>query len=294
MKLLDIGQVNEGGNATAAYGVGRIKREDISGTIKYVSDLLSIPRGELHLIGSTGKLADSGDIDLGVDLNQYNPEHIDKVLKAHGYNGKYNKGNKVGSYSIPVKGDPTNGFVQVDFMFTTNPDWAKFSYHSPGEGSRYKGAVRTVLIASAAAVINEPGTDYFEYTPTGDLSARVGRTFDLHQGLRRVHQYRPKNVAGDGYAKSMKNVSPEEFLTMHPGVNVKPGQMLNDNPEKVVKTIFGKGVTPDDVQSAEQVLHLIKTRFTPEMQKKVFKLAAARLKAQRGKIRLPPEIENAA
>lgn len=293
MKLLDIGHINEGGTATEQYGAGRIKREDIPGTIKYVSDLLSIPRQDLHIIGSTTKIADSGDIDLGVDLNKYNPEHIDKVLKAHGYNGKYNKSTKVGSYSVPVKGEKGKGYVQVDFMFTTNPDWAKFAYHSAGEGSRYKGAVRTVLLSAAAAVINEPGTDYFEHQPDGELTARVGRSLDLHQGLVRKYQYRPKKVSGEGYLKAMKSVSPEEFATIHPGVNVKTGKMLQDKPEQVVKAIFGKGVTPEDVQSAEQVLHLIKSRFTPEVQKKIFKIAAARLKSQAGKVRLPPEVEAA-
>lgn len=292
MKLSDIGQLNED-KELSKFGVARIKREDIPGTMKYVSDLLAIPRTELFPLGSTGKIADSGDIDLAVDLNKYNPEHIDKVMKAHGYKGTYNKSNKVGSYTIPIKGEEGKGYVQVDFMFTPNPEWAKFSYFSAGEGSKFKGVVRTVLLASvAAAALNEPGVDYFEYLPDGKLGARAGRTLDLHQGLRRIHQYRPKKLSGDGYHKHMKTVSPEDFTKMYPGVNIKSGQTNVDNPEKVVKSLFGKGVTPDDVQSAEQVMHLIKSRFTPEVQKKIFKLAASRLKAYKGKVRLPEEIES--
>lgn len=294
MRLYEIKKISEDSDLDLGLGTNqgtRIKREDIPGTIKYISDLLAIPRGELHPLGSVGKIADSGDIDLGVDINKYNPEHLDKVMKAHGYTGSYDKERKVATYTIPVKGDPSKGRVQLDLMYTTNPDWAKFSYYSAGEGSRYKGIVRTVLLTSVAAIVNEPGTDYLEYTDKGDVSARVGRTMDLHAGIRRVHQYRPKLEAGDGYEKSMKTVSPEDFIKMHPGVNVKNGQMLVDAPDKAMKILFGKGVTPEEAQSAEQVLHLIKTKFTPDQQKRIFKISAAKLKDQVGKTRLPPEIE---
>lgn len=283
--------VNEDSKALAHLGTKRIDRNDINPTIKFVSELVGIPRNELHPLGSVGKIADSGDIDLGLDINRYHHQHIDRVIKSHGYEGYYDSNRKVGSYAIPIKGDKENGLVQVDFMFTPNPEWAKFSYFSPGEGSRYKGAVRTVLLTAVAAVLNEPGTDHFQYLENGDLSVRVGRSLDLPSGLKRVFQYRPKNVVGDGYQKQMKSISPEDFKKMHPDVQVKDGKMIIDDPEKVVKTLFGKGVTPNDVESAEQVMHLIKKTFTPDMQKKIFKIASNRLAHLRGKISLPPELD---
>lgn len=291
MRLTELSNVFEGGKALADIGVRRIKKGDILPTIKHVSDVTGIPEEDLHQLGSVGKTESSGDIDLGVDVNKFNAEHIDALLKSKGIAGSYNKGNKVGSYAFPIKGDPENGYVQVDFMYTTNPEWAKFSYFSAGEGSRYKGVVRTVLINSVAAILEEPGVDYFEYLPKGELSVRVGRSLDLSSGLKRLYQYRPKKISGEGYLKSMKSVSPEDFKKMFPHVQVKGGKSLIDDPEKVLKVLFGRGTTSKDVESAEQVIHLIKQKFTREQQAKIFRVAASRLRDKKGQIRLPPEIE---
>lgn len=294
MKLEDIALTEASDALAKSHGTGRIKRADINPTIKHIADLLGASRGDFHPLGSVGKLEDSGDIDLAVDLNKYRPEHVDRVLKAAGVEGYYDKERQVGSYAVPVRGEKDGKEkVQVDLMYTANPEWAKFSYFSAGSGSRYKGAVRTVLLGAVAASLNEPGTDHFVYAPNGEIIVRAGRSLHLPSGLKRVYQYKEKKVVGDGYAGPMKNVSPEDFAKMHPDVTVKGGNLLIDDPEKVVKVLFGKGVTPDQVESAEQVLHLIKRNFTPDQQKKIFRIAASKLKHLSGKVRLPPEIEGA-
>lgn len=293
MKLKDISLIEASDAMAKSHGTARIQRGDINPTIKYVSDLIGVPRGDLHPLGSVGKLEDSGDIDLAVDLNKFHPEHIDRVMKSHGLEGYYDKDRQVATYAVPVRGEEGKGKVQVDLMYTSNPNWAKFSYFSPGAGSRYKGAVRTVLLGAIAQNLNEPGTDHMEFTPDGELIVRAGRTMHLPSGLKRVYQYKEKNIGMDGYSPNMKNVSPEDFAKMYPEVTVKGGNLIVDDPEKVVKILFGKGVTPDQVESAEQVLHLVKKHFTPDQQKKIYRIASEKLKHLSGKVRLPPEIEDA-
>lgn len=292
MKLVEVKPIFEGNKALSDLGISRIKREDIPSTINHFCELASISKEDLHVIGSTEKLATSGDIDLAIDSNRFNPEHIDAMMRSKGIVGKYNKGLQVASYAIPIKGDKNNGLVQVDLMFSPNVEWAKFAYHSPGEGSRFKGAVRTVLLSAVAAILNEPGTDHFDYDG-GELVTRAGRTLHLPTGLKRIFQYRPRNTAGDGYLMSMKNIEVDDFKKMYPNVELRGGRMNVDDPQKVIKILFGSGVTPKDVESAEQVIHLIKKKFSKQDQDQIFKIAAKRLKDLRGKARLPQEIEDA-
>lgn len=292
MKLTEI-VVNEGGAALKTAGVQRINREDIPATVQYVSQISGIPVENLHPLGSVGKTPNSGDIDLGVDANQYNPEEIHK--RMCGELGEdsctFNKGTKVASYAIPIAGDPTNGLVQVDLMYTPNPEWATFAYHSPGATSEYKGAVRTMLLMGVAASYQEPGTDHFEYDPTsGDLIIRAGRTLDLNAGLRRIFQFRPKSKKTDQYLKTMKTISVNDFKNMFPDVEVHGDNVIIDNPIEVLTILFGKGVKPKDVGTAEQVIKLIKTKFSKERQEQIFRKAAERARSVRDKMNLPPEI----
>lgn len=291
MKLHEITPLNE--NSTKVlrrYGVSRIKKGDIAATLKHVSELSGIPTKDLIKIGSTGKLPDSGDIDLAIDSNKYDPILIhQRMMDAVNQEGTNNTGTKVASYAVPIRGDESKGKVQVDFMFTSNPDWAKFSYYSEGEGSRYKGAVRAILLSAVASVLNEPGTDYFEYNEDDELIIRAGRTVDLAQGLRRIFQYRPKDKRGERYLKTLKSIPIEEFKEMFPEVEIKGGQVIIDDPQKVLKVLFGPDVGVDDVRTVEQILSLIRKKFDLEKQEKIKKHASKRAKSLQGKMKLPPD-----
>jgi hypothetical protein len=282
----------QGGGALKDVGVQRIKRGDIASTVAYVAKLAGIPKKDLHALGSTGKLPDSGDIDLAVDSTIHDPDHVHQKLiaKIGDDHAVVNKGLKVSSYAIPIRGDKANGLVQVDLMYTPNVDWAKFSYHSEGANSKYKGAVRNRLLRGVAAAIQQKGTDEFVYTDDGSLIVRAGRALDLSQGLRRIFQHRTKRKDGKGYVKTMKSIPIEDFKELYPSVQVKGGQITIDDPEKVVKVLFGSGVTPKDVRSAEQVIQLIKKKFDLDMQDKIFGYARDRAKPLRNKMRLPKEL----
>ena len=293
MKLEEV-ILKEGGNALADAGVQRIKRGDISSTIAYVAKLAGVPKKDLHKIGSTGKLADSGDIDLALDSSIHDPGHVHKklVAKIGDSRAVVNKGLKVNSYAIPIRGkeDESSGLVQVDLIYTPNVEWAKFSHHSEGGDSKYKGAVRNRLLRGVAAAIQQKGTDYFEYEDDGSIRVRAGRAFDLSAGLRRIFQHRPNRKDGKGITKTMKSIPIEDFKVMFPDVEVKGGQITIDDPEKVVKVLFGSGVSPNDVRSAEQVIQLIKKKFDLATQDKIFDYAKKRSKQLAGKMRLPKEL----
>ena len=291
MKLEEIAP-KKGGYALKDSNVQRIKRGDIASTVAYVAKLAGIPKKDLHLIGSTGKVNDSGDIDLAVDSTLHDPEHVHSklVAKVGEENAVINKGTKVSSYAIPIRGDESKGLVQVDLMYTPNVEWAKFSYHSPGEGSKYKGAVRNRFLMGVAAAINQKGTDHFEYEEDGSLLIRAGRTLDLSAGLRRIFQHRPTRKDGTGFVKTLKSIPIEDFKLQFPGVEVKGGQITVDDPQKVLKVLFGSGVTPKDVETSEQVIRLIKKKFDLATQEKIFKYAKLKAKSLVGKMRLPKEL----
>lgn len=294
MRLHQLFRLNEGGFALKEAGVKSINRDDIPATLTYISRITGIPENDLHPLGSVGKKEQSGDIDIAINVNKYSPEQThDEMVNALGQeNSTFNKGNNIGSYAVPIRGDEQNGRVQTDLMFTQKTDWAKFAYHSPDEEeSKYKGAVRTILLRAVAAALQERGTDHFEYDKNGELIVRAGRTIDMNRGLRRIFQYRPKKKRGEGHVKQMKSISAEEFKQLFPDVQIKDGNIIIDDPRKVVTILFGSGVKPKDVETTEQVMDLIKSKFDQEKQDQIFDRARKALRdIEKKGIDIPPEL----
>ena len=317
MKLREI-VIVEGGNALASAGAGRIDKKYIPSTVDFVSQLSGIPKHDLHKMGSTGKNPHSGDIDLGIDSSKYQPDHVHKRMMTRLGNEDhvFNHGTKIYSYAIPVVKKVNDEFVevggkvQVDLVFTPNIDWAKFPYHSEGTtGSQtsYKGAVRTILLKAVASVYHEPGIDMMAFDPqTEELVIRVGRTFDLNHGLRRIFQYRPERknqtMGKSPYVKTMKTVHTIEELhdaleglkKRHPAhfkdvdLNVKDHEIVVTDPSKALKMMFPGGpINPEHVRTAEQVLDLISNRFAPDMQVKILNKAKDAMESIAGQMRTP-------
>ena len=273
----------------AVPNVGPIQREDIPGTLVYLNQLTSIPVEDMHLLGSAGKVPVSGDLDIAVSSQLWDASALhDYLCSVYGAEKcVYNKGTGVHSYPIEICGDLSKGIVQVDLMYVPNPKWAEFAYFSD-PSSKYKGAIRTMLLMGVTATHNDPDIDYFEYDDDGQLMIRAGSTFDLNLGMRQIFQYRKKKKKGGGYLKSMTTVTWEEFRELFPHLDV-PAVGVEDDPENMLAAIFGEpNVQPADVATAEQVLELIK-QFDKERQKEIFKKAATRV--TKGKFELPPEIE---
>lgn len=277
----------------AGYNTQRIKSGDIAATLKKVSAIIKVPTKDLHKLGSTGKLDTSGDIDIAIDSNEYSPNLIRHRLKKYSKGQfKEHKGIKVYSYAVPIRGEEKKGLVQLDVIFTPNPDWAKFAYHSEGADSKYKGAIRAILLSAVANAINQPGMDHIEYDPDDkEITIQAGRKVDLPSGMLRTFQHRPSRNGGLGKSKRLQSIDIDEFKERYPNAEIKGGQITVDDPEKVVKLLFGGKTKVDDVKSAERILQLIKKKFDEATQEKIFKYAAKAAKPLRTRMRIPPELE---
>jgi hypothetical protein len=282
--------VKQGGYALKSVGVQRISRCDISATIQYVSLLSGIPLVDMIPLGSTGKTHTSGDIDVAIDINKYDRievhNNMERLLGSD--KCKYNPGTKVGSYAIPIKGNPELGLVQVDLMFVPNVKWAEFTYYSPGDQSSYKGAIRRMLLQSVASTIDEEGTDIFVYDPvTNDLMVRIGRTMDMNLGLKRIFQMRPMKKRGGGYLSTIKTVPVTDIRSAYPSLIFNDIDRTIYDPVQALRIMFGMDIAPSSVETAEQIISLIQTVLPSDRQQMIFKRAAAKMAEVSDQMNIP-------
>jgi hypothetical protein len=148
----------EGGNvfkdAEGKPLTGRINQSDVPATVAWIEQLTGLEFPRDRWLGSTGKAATSGDMDLAVDLNEITKDQLAAKLMQWIASHKLppaewiKKGGEV-HLRTPIQGRPELGYVQTDFMFFPNLDWGTFFY-SGGEDSAYKGMNRNVLMSSIA------------------------------------------------------------------------------------------------------------------------------------------------
>ncbi len=284
----------EGGHATEKFSTQRAKPADVKAALEFVSKTIGIPYSTLKndLLGSTeltlaGKKEDSGDIDIALELGKHDMEDINKkMLAVVNGEGVLNRGTKVGSYAVPVNGKK----VQVDLMFVNSRDWAKFSYHSDqGRGSKYPGAVRNIIMMTALAHTQEPEKDFVMRDEEGNVVARASRSIKMDTGMERLFKAAKKNPKTGKYNKTLDKMSGEELekLLSAAGVKAKFSKdpdVITD-PKKVVEFIFGKGVKPEDVSSAEKVIARIK-----KLKNSAEILKAAKSELERLKMIVPEEL----
>ena len=161
MKLLEGGNVFK--DAQGRPLTQRINKADVPATVTWVekvtgldfsSDVDPETRMPRRWLGSTGRAATSGDLDLAVDVNDVDKEQLAAKLtqfiqgQSQDPQEWVKKGGEV-HLRAPIGGNPANGFVQTDFMFFPNLDWGIF-YYGGGEDSAYKGMNRNVLMSSIA------------------------------------------------------------------------------------------------------------------------------------------------
>lgn len=136
----------------------RIKREQIPGTIAYLEKEtgvdFSMDKDEegvpIKWLGTTGRKADSGDLDLSVDANELDKkEFAQKLIGIFGKDSVKLSGDSV-HLKTPIDGDPANGFAQTDFMFSTNPKFQQGSMLGGIADSPYRGEHRHILLSSIA------------------------------------------------------------------------------------------------------------------------------------------------
>jgi len=135
----------------------RINQADVPATIKYIENILGIDFPPERWLGSTGRKPTSGDLDLGVDLNEISKDQLatalQQIVTSQGLDPRewvVKKGEV--HFRTPIAGDPNKGHVQTDFMFFPNLDWGTF-YYGGAEGSAFKGMNRNVLMSSMAKAL---------------------------------------------------------------------------------------------------------------------------------------------
>lgn len=152
MNLLEGGNVFK--DAQGQPLTQRINQADVPATIRWVERVTGLKFPQERWLGSTGRKATSGDLDLAVDISDTSKEELaaklSQFIQSQGQDSRdwVRKSGEV-HLKTPIAGNPANGFVQTDFMFFPNLDWGTF-YYAGGEDSNYKGMNRNVLMSSVA------------------------------------------------------------------------------------------------------------------------------------------------
>ena len=144
----------------------RIATADVEETILYIEKITGLDftkekdaddKKPVKWLGTTGRKEDpdgtfeknsSGDLDLSVDANEVDKKSFaDKLIAQFGKENIKLSGDNV-HWKVPINGDPTNGFVQADFMFSANPAFQQGSMIG-GQGE-YRGEHRHIVLSSIA------------------------------------------------------------------------------------------------------------------------------------------------
>ena len=160
--------LNEGGNVFKDQQgqplTKRINQSDVMPTVQWLEGITGLdltserdPRDNMPVkwLGSTGRKVDSGDLDLSVDAAEMNKDQLVAVLTAwaakQGVQApQYIKKSGIAVHFLTaIGGNPANGFVQTDFMFSNKPRWTQFVLSSDPR-SQYKGALRNIMLNSIA------------------------------------------------------------------------------------------------------------------------------------------------
>lgn len=263
--------LKESGNAVKQWVQGeRATAADIRVALKFVSEHTGIPVQELqdNLLGSTnhtlaGKQNDSGDVDIAIPADKYDvQEIIAKLKEAVNNEVSFATGLKTYSFAIPVG----NGRkIQVDLMIVNSKDWATFAYNTPPT-SKYKGVVRNQILFAVVTQHIEPGKDVVVKNEEGQVIARASRSLKFDTGIERLFKIAPLMKNGKR-KKTLEKVSPDvlksELEKIDPKLKFDPTPDPINDPVRAAEWMFGKGTKPEDIDTAEKVIQLIKTKFKP-------------------------------
>ena len=152
----------------------RIATKDVQASIDFIEKITGLTFDEEDWLGTTGKKNDpdgefeknsSGDLDLNTDANKVSKEQLiaklSAWLKSQGVpeDEIMNVGRKKTDgwikdagdqvhFRAPIAGSDKNGFVQTDFMFTTNPDFQRGAKR--GGTAQFGGTDRAILLSAIA------------------------------------------------------------------------------------------------------------------------------------------------
>ena len=218
--------IMEGGNvfkdASGQIQTTRINKADINPTIQWLENITGLPLVD-NTLGSVGKKATSGDLDIAVDQKAISKDQIysrlvawvqkqgipqDQIVNTSKFkNAWVDKTGISVHFKTPIQGNPQIGFVQTDFMFGDDIEQMKFGLYSAGDESKYSGADRNLLMSSIAK-------------SQGDLK------YSWQKGL----------------------------------INRSTEQVLSTNPDVIAATLLGQGATRKDLDSVETIMNWLKAK----------------------------------
>jgi hypothetical protein len=236
MKLLEGGNVFK--TADGQPATQRINQADVPATIRWLEGVLGMQFPQDRWLGSTGRAATSGDLDLAVDLQDADKETIAQRLtqfvQKNGQDPRdwVKKSGEV-HFKTPIAGRARNGFVQTDFMFFNNVDWGTFFY-AGGTDSAYKGMVRNVLMSSLAKsqglkvgangmfsrATNEPVRDGLDPDRVAQTLLGAGRGRDDLKNVETIYQNLARDPDRDAKLKDFREYLAREGL-QEPDMAVK-------------------------------------------------------------------------
>jgi hypothetical protein len=155
----------EGGNIFKSPGFSkenpemltdRINKAEVAPTVEFLEVMSGVPVADC-LLGSTGIAASSGDIDVGIDKNKVSKDDLMNHMIEQGVNPDHlqKTGDSI-HYMSPIwqeGGKKTDRFVQVDFMFVPDVEFAKWSMRTAPDSS-YKGVYLQKLRADLVRTAN--------------------------------------------------------------------------------------------------------------------------------------------
>ena len=277
----------------------RIHQSDIEPTLKWLTSKWSgakIQGGNYmdHLLGSSGKNATSGDLDLNMQIELYNQSAVaDELRSLLGEDKvKARPGNNQIFTAVPLHGNPNLGYVQVDFMFG-DYEWQKFSYYSakldPELGSRHswrrnyhcsgvKGLYRTELLKSLVAFNSD-----WVLEENGEMIARVGPTFFHDRGCVWRYRHRPMRKDGTARVKDLKELSKEEFMKIYPSATPARAEVIKD-PNLVVQMVLSENCKEEWANTFESLWLTVQNLYNTEQQKTITKIYLERLNSLKAEI----------
>ena len=250
----------------AFENLSRIKRADIPLTLDFLAPILQIEPVYLatNMMGSCGKQADSGDIDIALDMNKFSKTDffdITKRAQAHfGVGAVSVSGKSVFDFSalianaqfnmsVPIP--HTNDYVQVDFIYG-NAEWLKFSHWSAGDASDWKGVFMSQtygVLAKMKVLYRYPEDAVLD--KDNNIDERLGEVayrYNLEHGLRVQCRLRLR----EGFVP----VSADDFETGCEGPmppRVPRVGFIND-PLAVVRMLVGPSATLESTNTFEKLL----------------------------------------
>lgn len=240
----------------AVKDVRPLETDEVQPTYEWVEQnilpLIFIEKNEALPIGSYGKKPKgekSGDIDVAIDAKRFLDngmkfeevsEAINQILnEEHGFETTLLKGFDQVSVKVPICGDESKGYAQVDLMPSPDLKWAKFMYHSPNlaEGeSKYKGAARNALLMAIVSESTKEVTKLFEGKAEEYTSLAIRFPTGVWN-IKRSFMGKKGNLVQKG------TVLGSEFIT--------------NDPQDVIDIALGEGYKPASANSFETLWEII-------------------------------------